>query len=426
MRELPSGRTPRLAGGGIWAKKSAGSDGLGSGLTTTREGADDDPVLCAAISENTPLHCARRAPLAIFNPCLCLDSRQRATAHPAEFSDFAAFIGSLTYPPNPNHTVGTIERLDRQFLQGVGFFTRELLFAGNSDGSGRVNCSDCHTVTGFNSGTNNTIFSRGALRTAQDIKSPHLRGLYQKWGMNKTGSNPQGELTGFGFTHDGSFDTLVNLMRDSRFDFRNAGDAITAEAWRASINVFLLTFDTGTAPTVGMMTTVTSGNKTTFAVTSAINLLMAQAARGNCDLVVSGLYGGSPRSFLRLADGRFQPDSALEAPVQLQTLVNAAGAGAELTFMGVPVGAGRRLSIAAPKRSANDDEVRALPDHPGRWGSRGSGSPASPVTLRHAVLWCPDRREASRFGKFDWGTKTVTRGRQSLVLARERPSPTSR
>src|SRR3989440_10981793 len=126
-----------------------------------------------------------------------------------------------------------------------------------------------------------------------------------------------------------------------------------------------LQLDTGPPPAVGLMVTVDSTNKSS--ATSRISLLAQQAASGNCDLVVRGLYAGSPRGFLRLPDGTFQPDSLSEAPVSLQTLLNAAATGAELTFMGVPAGEGRLLAIDRDSNGVlNDDEPRTSVSITGR------------------------------------------------------------
>src|SRR5262249_27917290 len=56
------------------------------------------------------------------------------------------------------------------------------------------------------------------------------------------------------------------------------------------------------------------------------------------------IFNGSPRGFL-FAGGQFQTDRQSEPPLSPQTLLQAADDFAELTFLGVPVGAGRRMSI---------------------------------------------------------------------------------
>src|SRR5438552_5718663 len=86
---------------------------------------------------------------------------------------------------------------------------------------------------------------------------------------------------------------------------------------------------------------------------------MSQASAGTCDLVVRGIYNGAPRAFLFSGNGQFQTDRQSEARVTSQTLLQAAGDGAELTFLGVPVGAGRRTSIDRDGNGILDgDETR--------------------------------------------------------------------
>jgi hypothetical protein len=74
-------------------------------------------------------------------------------------------------------------------------------------------------------------------------------------------------------------------------------------------------------------------------------MLVSQADAGNCDLVVKGVFGGALRGFRYVGNGMFQSDRQSEPQLFWQTLVEAAGAGSELTFTGVPIGSGRRIGI---------------------------------------------------------------------------------
>ena len=304
------------------------------------------------ISANTPLHWrGDRATLTNFNPAFVSLLGGPRQLNAQEFDDFNTFIQSLTYPPNPNMTSGG--RLDASLKLGFRFFNQELL------DRHVLNCIDCHTIRNFAAGTNNLIIPKSALMEPQDFKVPQLRGLYQKVGMNKDGTTPGGEISGFGFGHDGIFDTLANFMLSPQFDFRNAGSADEAANWRKEMTQLLLTLDSGTAPAVGMMTTASSDNKTSFAVTNRIFTLSSNALAGNCDLVVRGMYGGSSRGFLQLPNKMFQSDSRSEAPVSLQQLLNATATGAELTFMGVPPGEGPLFALDRDSNGIlNDDEPR--------------------------------------------------------------------
>jgi YVTN family beta-propeller protein len=298
-----------------------------------------------------------------------------------EMAEFKAFVQSLTYPPNPNHPQN---RTPNEFLGGgFGFFNFNQLF-GPPGPSGTINCSQCHLVTNFRVGSDNRITPKTDLQESQSVKVAPFRGLYQKIGMNKAGGTPGGELTGFGFSHDGSFDNLFNFQKAPQFNFGQAGGESTADGWRRNIEAMILQFDTGTAPAVGLMVTVNATNKSSFDVTNRINdVLVPEAQAGNCDLIVRGIYGGSPHGFVRLSNGMFQPDSLSEAPVTLQTLLNAVGTGAELTFMGVPQGEGRLLALDRNGNGIlNDDEPPTSVSITGRVvNASGAGLAGVTVTL---------------------------------------------
>jgi len=290
-----------------------------------------------------------------------------------EMAAFKAFVQSLVYPPNPNHPQS---RTPNEFLGGFGFFSQNKLF-GPAGPSGTINCSECHLVTAFKVGSDNRITPAANLQESQSVKVAPFRGLYQKVGMTRT---PGEKIAGFGFSHDGSFDTLFNFQKAPQFNFGQAGSESTADDWRRDIEQMLLKFDTGTAPAVGLMVTL---NANSFPSTDRIHLLEQEADAGNCDLIVRGLYGGSPRSFLRLGNGTYQPDSLSEAPVSLLTLLNVVSTGAELTFMGVPVGEGRLFALDRNGNGIlNDDEPRTSVGIAGRVvNASGAGLAGVTVTL---------------------------------------------
>ena len=321
---------------------------------------------------NEPFHWrGDKEGLESFNPAFVslLGGQRQLTL--GEMAAFKSFVQSLTYPPNPNQQQS---RPANEFQIGFSFFNNERLF-----GQGHLaNCSDCHLIVGFKPGTDNRITPSLSLQESQSVKVPQLRGIYQKVGINRTQSTPQ--ITGFGLLHDGAFDTLFNFMKDPRFDFSQT-DPVTADSWRRDMEQLMLRLDSGTPPAVGLMVTVDATNKGLFNVTNRISLLMQQSQAGNCDLVVHGLYGGSPRSFL-FANGQFQPDSLLEAPVSMQTLLNASSARAELTFVGVPRGEGRLRSIDIDGNGIlNDDEPRTSVQLRGRVVNSG-GNGVAGVTVK--------------------------------------------
>jgi len=321
---------------------------------------------------NEPFHWrGDKEGLESFNPAFVslLGGQRQLTL--GEMAAFKGFVQSLTYPPNPNQQQS---RPANEFQIGFSFFSNERLF-----GQGHLaNCSDCHLIVGFKPGTDNRITPSLSLQESQSVKVSQLRGIYQKVGINRTQSTPQ--ITGFGLLHDGAFDTLFNFMKDPRFDFSQT-DPVTADSWRRDIEQLVLRLDSGTPPAIGLMVTIDATNKGSFNVTNRISLLMQQSQVGNCDLVVHGLYGGSPRSFL-FANGQFQPDSLLEAPVSMQTLLNASSARAELTFVGVPRGEGRMRSIDIDGNGIlNDDEPQTSVQLRGRVVNSG-GNGVAGVTVK--------------------------------------------
>jgi YVTN family beta-propeller protein len=283
---------------------------------------------------NEPLHWrGDRSRLDDFNPAFMslLGGTRELTAD--EMSAFTAFVQTLTYPPNP------LENLDRTFPNPATGPSaergRQLFNNGRLDAS-LLSCNSCHLASpGFLSGTANLIIPGSLLQESQDFKVPQLRGIYQKLGLRSTAGE---QLSGFGFIHDGSIDTLLDFLRLPVFTFRNDDD-------RRDVEAFVLAFDSGIAPSVGLQVTINGENKLSTAVAERINLLMAQSNGGNCEVVVKGIYGGAHRGFLYVGNGMFQPDRQSESPVTFQTLVQVADAGSELTFTGVPVGYGRRLGI---------------------------------------------------------------------------------
>jgi YVTN family beta-propeller protein len=275
-----------------------------------------------------PLHWrGDKAKLADFNPAFMklLGGTRQLTD--AEMADFTAFIQTLRYPPNP------LENLDRTYpnpATGPSAARGQTLFTTTRLDANVLTCDNCHTSSGFGTGTNGIIIPGTLLQEPQDFKVPQLRGMYQKAGMDRTASV---NVAGFGFIHDGSIESLLDFLREPVFTFASDSD-------RFDVAAFVMAFDTGLAPSVGLQVTVNDSNKASSAVSDRIILLMSQADAGNCDLVAKGIYGGARRSFVYLGNGVFQPDRTGDSPVSWQALVQAARAGYELTFTGVIPGTG--------------------------------------------------------------------------------------
>ncbi|MFL6213191.1 MAG: hypothetical protein ACJ74J_04775 [Blastocatellia bacterium] len=286
------------------------------------------------ITGNEPLHWRGDRPkFSDFNPAFMSLLGGPRQLNDNEMASFTAFVQSLTYPPNP---LQNLDRSPPNPPSGPNAERGQQLYNNSPLDAGLLTCNACHNAfPGFRPGTNNLIIPGLVLQETQDFKVPQLRGLYQKVGMLNESGKP---LSGFGFIHDGSVATLLDFLRLPVFRFRNDDD-------RRDVAAFVMAFDSGIAPAVGLQVTLNSETPDSVAAAERLRLLMAQADAGNCDLVVKGIYGGSRRGFVYVGAGHLQPDRQSDAPLSWEELVQAAKAGGELTFTGVPVGDGRRLGI---------------------------------------------------------------------------------
>jgi YVTN family beta-propeller protein len=244
---------------------------------------------------------------------------------------FADFITTVRYGPNPNR------ELDRSLDNpptGPSAARGENEYL-NVDHDGTFVCNDCHTLP---TGSNNQVNPNEFLLEAQDIKVPQLRNAYRKNRMSRAPGSVN--RAGFGFTHDGAMDNLVNFLNLPVFQFPGGN------AQRADVEAFVFAIDTGTAPAVGRRITLATANRDLPATTSLLDTLYARAAFGDCDLVVLGKAGGVRRGFLYDAvAANFQPDRIGEARLSKAALRALAANGAELTWFGVPPGSGLRMAL---------------------------------------------------------------------------------
>jgi YVTN family beta-propeller protein len=301
----------------------------------------------AGLQSTTPLHWrGDRADLSAFNPAfvsLLGGQRQLTTT---EMLAFTEFVRSLTYPPNPN------ENLDRTVANpptGASATRGQQLYLNTPLDGGAVTCNQCHAQPQFGVATTGLIIPAAALQETQDFKVPQLRGLYQKLGLTRA---PGEQLTGYGFAHDGSFATLLDFLRSPVFTFQSDNQ-------RRDVIEFLLALDTGTAPAVGLSVTVNADNKNAPDTLARLELLMQQCAGNACDVVARGLVNNQRRGFLFIGNRTFKSDRQSEATLTFDQLLQSAGANSELTFLGVPDGAGARFSIDRDGDSVLDGDAPA-------------------------------------------------------------------
>src|SRR6478672_11419257 len=111
------------------------------------------------------------------------------------------------------------------------------------------------------------------------MKVPELRNLYRKTGF--TDLPGAVNKRGFGFTHNGAVDNLFDFLKFPGFAF---GGGTTADDTRRDVAAFLLTFDTGIAPAVGVQITFVGANDADPTLVARMDTLETAAAANDCDL----------------------------------------------------------------------------------------------------------------------------------------------
>ncbi len=313
-----------------------------------------------------------RADLNAFKPAFQSLLGKSTPIADSEMTAMSNFVNALVYPPNPN------ENLDRTMpdapagqpsaLRGQQFFLDSLV-------DGPLRCVDCHAVP---TGTNGQVIDHTALREAQDMKVPQLRNMYKKSGFKDS----TGVLNkkGFGFTHNGSVDNLFDFLKFPGFNF--GANQVVANARRRDVEAFLLAFDTGLAPSVGVQMTFDGANNTDAALLSRLETLKSEATNNNCDLIAKGRTPSLARGWLYQGNDQWKSDIQNELPWPTSRLLALARPGSELTITGVPHGSGTRMGIDRDRDGWLDaDELL------------GGGDPANPAIVPSLLAVPPQRPE---------------------------------
>jgi sugar lactone lactonase YvrE len=248
-----------------------------------------------------------------------------------------------------------------------------------ADGVTRQNvgfpCQGCHVLDpsqGFFGTDGESSFEN----LPQTNKVPHLRNVYDKIGMFGVAStsvinagnngNQGGQVSGFGFTNDGSVDTLFRFLQATVFNSNFNGlvgfsgnSQSTPDQQRSNVESFLLAFDSDVAPIVGQQITLDANNSSI--VGSRIDLLIARAMTPfvskslggqvtECALVASTPVGTRVMTFVMQSDGSFLADTGATSYTD-QTLRSMANSpGHPITYTCLPPGwAPQRTGGAAAK-----------------------------------------------------------------------------
>jgi len=250
----------------------------------------------------------------------------------ADMQAYRAYVNTIVFQPNPNQNLDrTMPTIFRNGNAAVGFtiYTTQTY-------QPLLMCNTCHVLP---TGSGLAIVDGEALQESQHFKIPHLRNVYQKANFNR--SPGATSIGGYGFVHDGVDNTLFNFLSRPVF-----GTFATNTTIKNNLEAFVLCFDTGTAPAVGYMRTVSTNNIELPGVVQDWTLLERQAVSNNVQLIVKGTIDGRVRGFLydRVAN-TYLSDSTNMAAMTRAELQAKISAGDTLTIMGVPPGSGQRMGI---------------------------------------------------------------------------------
>ncbi len=289
-----------------------------------------------------------------------------------QMQTFADFQLQVVPPPNPvrnlDNTLTAAQQQGQSFFSGMrpsdGVNNAALnLLAGQSSFS----CNGCHMVDSSNGffGTNGNQSFEGL---TQVVKVPHLRNVYDKIGMfgnpavsffQAADSGPMGnQIRGFGFTGDGSTDTIFRFVTAAVFaPTSNSGfPQANPNGTRQAVEQYALAFDTDLAPIVGQQVTLTSANGA--GAGPRIDLLMQRAAAPfvskalngsvtECDLVAQMVKNGRVMGLLYdPVHADFIPDDGSGALSDAALRAFAATPGQEVTYTATTPGSGARIAFS--------------------------------------------------------------------------------
>lgn len=306
-----------------------------------------------------------------------------------DMQEFEDFLASIHFPPNPYRNIDnslpddlplTGHFATGRFAATGGLPAGTPLPNGNAQSGlviyrapgmdGGLACVSCHTLpSGLGvdgvvvggqfqplplgpNGEHHLMISAADGSTNRSMKVPQLRNLFERTGFELTQSV---NLSGFGFLHDGSVDSIARFISAPVF-------SINSDQEVADLVAFMLSFSGSDLPlgdpgnplefpgppsldthaAVGWQMTLDGDEAAEQLAVIADRLALADA--GAVGVVVKGRQGGLHRGYAYLGSGNFQSDRDDEQ-IDSATLLTAAAIGSELTVTVVPFGTQHRIGI---------------------------------------------------------------------------------
>jgi len=317
---------------------------------------------------------------------------------------FRQFALATSYPPNPNRNVDdtmpcpprsvdpNCEVQPHGSIRAGNPTEGALLFDTFASDAGQP-CVSCHTHPFGDGGgqlggvtpTEPTASTTGALFNGDadesphnDLKIPHLRNIYDKFGPVLP--DPLGPVTdaktGFGLIHDGSIPDMFRFLSNAVFTLPDANQARELR----DLSTFMLHFPTGVKPSVGRQATVPAGTPPTGStgdetlIATLVSLGDRNDGGRHCELTAAALSGGRLRRW-HLVGGMWVTDAAADPPVTTTMLRETADG--PITFTCVTLDSGPRLGGDLDEDIVLDGDDCAPAD---------SGSWAPTVTISDLTL----------------------------------------
>jgi DNA-binding beta-propeller fold protein YncE len=237
----------------------------------------------------------------------------------------ADYLRSIVHPPNPNLNPDRSLRADLPEGDAVKGRT---VFLNHS----QSHCIVCHDLP---AGTDQNVDDFSLIERSQPFKNPPLRTVYQRAGifLPTPGSD---SLSGFGLGADGSAHALPTTHPYTSLALIHRPPITASKAKAlADLTAFVLSFDTGTAPSAGYDLTLNHANKTNAGLLALLTTLETRATAGDNGLVAWGRVAGSLRRY------QWSPTLSLylaedqSATLTRNALLDLIAPGDSLTFAGV-------------------------------------------------------------------------------------------